>query len=191
MNLGLLLLRLVVGLAMASHGAQKLFGWFGGHGVSGTGAFFESQLGFKPGRTHATMAGLTEFGAGLALALGLLTPLAAAGIVGIMLVAVVTVHVKNGFFAGEGGYEYNLVLATAAASLAFTGPGRFSIDHALGWDLSGVVWGCVSVLFGAVVGACVLAGRGRLQEADDATLAGGREVGLERSQERAPTDTEV
>ncbi|HVJ27733.1 MAG TPA: DoxX family protein, partial [Vicinamibacterales bacterium] len=95
MEIGLLLIRAVVGLTMAAHGAQKLFGWFGGYGLEGTGGFLE-QLGFRPGRRHAFMAGLVETGGGLFLALGLLTPFAAAAIVAVMLVAAVTVHLKGG-----------------------------------------------------------------------------------------------
>src|SRR6185436_4582103 len=107
MNLGLLLLRLVVGLTFAAHGAQKLFGWFGGYGLEHTGRGFE-QLGFLPGRRHALAAGLGEVGAGLLLAAGLLTPLAGAIVFAVMLVAAVSVHGKGGFFASSGGYEYNL-----------------------------------------------------------------------------------
>src|SRR6266540_6067060 len=98
MNIGLLVLRLVVGLTLAAHGAQKLFGWFGGYGIAGTGQFLE-QLGFRPGRLHAAQAGIVEVVGGLFLAAGLLTPAAAAAVVAVMLVAAVSVHVKNGFFA--------------------------------------------------------------------------------------------
>ncbi len=126
MAIGLLILRAVVGLTLAAHGAQKLFGWFGGYGLEGTGGFFE-KLGFRPGRLHAFSAGLVESGAGLLLALGLLTPIAAAGLIAVMVVAVLGVHVKNGFFATKNGYEYNLLIAAAALSLAFTGPGRYSL----------------------------------------------------------------
>jgi uncharacterized membrane protein YphA (DoxX/SURF4 family) len=91
MNLGLLLLRLTVGLTIAAHGSQKLFGWFSGPGLSGTGQFF-TMLGFPPGRRHASMAGLSETVGGLLLALGLLTPLAAAAKIAVMIVAVFSVH---------------------------------------------------------------------------------------------------
>src|SRR5581483_12399656 len=140
MHLGLLIVRLVVGVTMAAHGAQKLFGWFGGYGPDGTGQFMET-LGFRPGRRHAVLAGLAEFGGGLLLALGLLTPLGAAIVASVMLVATVTVHAKGGFFAASGGYEYNLVLAAAAVSLAFTGPGAISVDALLGASLAGIFWG--------------------------------------------------
>jgi putative oxidoreductase len=208
MNLGLLLLRVVIGLTLAAHGSQKLFGWFGGGGIAGTGAFFESRLNFRPGRVHATMAGLSEFCGGLGLAIGLLTPLAAAAVVGVMLVAGWAGHRTSGFFITKGGYEYTVVLGGAAAALAFTGPGHVSIDHALGWNLSGAVWGFVALLFGLVAGACVLAGQGRAVEeaapapstqhqaqaqsqAQPGTVAGGRESGLQRSQSPAPTDADA
>ena len=122
MDIGLLLLRLTVGLTLAAHGAQKLFGWFGGPGLDVTGHFFE-PLGFYPGRRHALMAGLVETGGGLLLALGLLTPVAAALVFSVMLVAAVSVHLKKGFFMASGGYEYNLVIGLAGLAVAFTGPG--------------------------------------------------------------------
>ena len=121
MDVGLLILRFVVGLTLAAHGAQKLFGSFGGYGLDGTGQFMEA-LGFQPGRRHAALAGLTEAGGGVLLALGLLTPLGAALIASVMLVATITVHLKNGFFAASGGYEYNLVLAAAASTRLYSYP---------------------------------------------------------------------
>ena len=147
MDIGLLLLRLTVGLTLAAHGTQKLFGWFGGPGLDGTGQFFE-MIGFIPGRRHALRAGLAETGGGLLLALGLLTPVAAALLFSVMLVAAVTVHIKKGFFVQNGGYEYTLVLGIAALTLAFTGPGSLSLD-ALGYYLSGRFWG-----HGCVVRRC-------------------------------------
>jgi putative oxidoreductase len=153
MDLGLLIVRFVVGLTLAAHGAQKLFGWFGGYGLDATGQFMET-LGFHPGRRHAALAGLTEAGGGVLLALGLLTPLGAALIASVMLVATITVHLKNGFFASSGGFEYNLVLAAAAVSLAFSGPGALSIDALLGYSFAGTVWG-VGAIIVALAGAFV------------------------------------
>ena len=150
MDIGLLLLRLAVGLTLAAHGTQKLFGWFGGPGLDATGQFF-AMLGFHPGRRHALMAGLAETGGGLLLALGLLTPVGAALPFSVMLVAAVTVHIKKGFFAQNGGYEYTLVLGIAALTLAFTGPGSLSLDALLGYYLSGRFWG-VAALFVGVLG---------------------------------------
>ena len=158
MSLGLLILRVVVGLSLAAHGAQKVFGWFGGYGLTGTGQFLE-QLGFRPGRLHAAQAGLAEFLGGLFLAAGFLTPLAAAAVVAVMLVAAVSVHLKSGFFASNGGYEYVLALAGAAVALAFTGPGGLSLDHALGIRWSGEGWGLAALAAGLVGGAVPLVGR--------------------------------
>jgi putative oxidoreductase len=166
MDIGLLILRLVVGLSLAAHGAQKLLGWFGGHGIAGTGQFLE-QLGFRPGRLYATQAGLTEVLGGLFLAAGFLTPAAAAAVVAVMLVAAVSVHLKAGFFAQTGGYEYTLVVAAAALALAFTGPGVLSLDRALGITWSGETWGLGALAAGLVGGAVPLIAR-RVPEASAA-----------------------
>lgn len=164
MLVGLLILRVVVGLTLAGHGAQKLFGWFGGHGLSGTGGFMES-LGFVPGRFAALTAGLTETLGGLLLAVGLVTPLAAAGIIGVMLVATVAVHLSNGFFITAGGYEYNLVLAAVALSLAFAGPGAWSLDAVLGLAWHGLDWGLGALALGVLGGGLQLVLRRRPQPA--------------------------
>ena len=141
MAYGLLLLRIVIGGTIFSHGAQKLFGWFGGHGLRGTAGFFGS-MGWRMPLAMAFFAGLGE-ASGLLFAFGFLTPLASLGIAVVMLNAIVAVHWKNGFFAGEGGFEFPLTLGTVAVAVAATGPGRFSIDRALHWDdnISGVWWG--------------------------------------------------
>jgi putative oxidoreductase len=140
-SFGLLILRVVVGGTMFSHGAQKLFGWFGGGGPRGTANSFEG-MGFRPPFLLAMLAGLGEVG-GLAFAAGFVTPLAALGIATVMITAIGAVHWPNGFFNGKGGFEFNLTLLTVAVAVAATGPGRFSIDRALGWDdnLSGAWWG--------------------------------------------------
>ncbi|MFD0314572.1 DoxX family protein [Streptomyces flavalbus] len=129
-DLGLLLLRLGTGGVLAAHGAQKLFGWFGGGGIEGTGQFMES-VGYRPGKASATAAGLAETGGGTLLALGLATPAAGAAAAGAMSGAA-AVHAPNGFFAQSGGYEYAASLALAATGIAIAGPGRLSLDHALG-----------------------------------------------------------
>ena len=151
MDEGLLILRLVIGLTMAAHGSQKLFGWFGGGGLAGTGAFFGS-LGYRAPATFALLVGLTEFLGGLALAVGFLVPLAAMGIAVVMLNAIESVKYQGGFFAGNGGYEFEFVLLAAAISLATAGPGRYSLDRAIGWDdeLSGYAIGG-AVLAGAII----------------------------------------
>jgi putative oxidoreductase len=131
MDFGLLLARLVLGLLMAAHGSQKLFGWFGGHGISGTSGFFEA-LGFRPGRLFATTAASAEVTSGLLVASGLLGPIGPAVMVAVMIVAAGSVHWRNGLFAGSNGIEVPLLYATGAAALAFTGPGAFSLDRLLG-----------------------------------------------------------
>jgi len=131
LDLGLFLIRVVFGLVFAAHGAQKLFGWFGGYGLAGTGGFMES-LGFRPGKTFATAAALSEFVGGLLFALGFLGPVGPALMLSVMLVASITVHLKNGFFVATSGIEHPLLIATAAVGIALTGPGRYSLDAALG-----------------------------------------------------------
>ena len=153
MEIGLLLLRVVVGLTLAAHGAQKLFGWFGGPGLDATGQGL-AGLGFHPGRRHALMAGVVESGAGLLLALGLITPLAAAAVGAVMVVAAWSAHVKQGFFIQGGGFEYNLVLGVAGLVLAFTGAGALSLDALAGWPLGGASWGFAAIAI-AVMGGTV------------------------------------
>lgn len=158
MALGLLMLRLIVGLTMTAHGAQKLFGWFGGYGLQGTAGFLE-KLGFVPGRRNALLAGIAEFLGGLLLALGLATPLAATLIISVMFVAVATVHAKNGFFNSNQGFEYNLTLAVVALSVAIIGAGPLSLDAALGIPDAGWVWGLAALVAGVLGGVVQLAGR--------------------------------
>ncbi len=124
-DVGLLVLRLVLGLTLAAHGLNK---FFGGGRIPGTARWFES-IGMKPGKFHATVAATTETAAGLGLAAGLLTPIPAAGFVSLMLVAAWTVHRANGFFIVKEGWEYNLVLATAAVVIATVGAGKLSLDY--------------------------------------------------------------
>ena len=140
MDLGLLLARVVLGSLMAAHGAQKLFGWFGGYGIAGTGGFFES-LGFRPGKLFAAAAGSTELIGGGLLAFGLLGPLGPAMILAVMVVAMATVHWQHGLFAQNNGIELPLLYAVAGAVLALTGFGAFSLDALLGlsWPAP-VVW---------------------------------------------------
>jgi len=130
---GLLAARLLLGLAMAAHGSQKLFGWFGGYGLAGTGGFFE-QLGFRPGRAYAAAASTSEVVGGLLVALGLLGPIGPALVLSVMVVAAVAVHWKNGFFAGSNGIEVPFLYAAGVVALALTGPGRFSLDALLGLE---------------------------------------------------------
>ncbi|MBA9028308.1 DoxX family protein [Peribacillus huizhouensis] len=129
-NIGLLIIRLVIGVLFIGHGAQKLFGWFGGYGLKGTGGWFES-IGMKPGVTMALFAGLAELIGGLLFALGLLTPLAGIMIAGTMLMAIVKVHAPNGLWATVNGYEYNLTLLAVAIGIALVGPGQYALDALL------------------------------------------------------------
>ena len=134
MDLALLLVRLLLGLGMAAHGAQKLFGWFGGPGLAGTAGFFEG-LGFRPGRFFATAAALGETGSGLLVALGLFGPVGPALMILVMVVAMLSVHAPNGFFVTNNGIEVPLLYALGAFMLAFTGPGTYSLDTLLGWQV--------------------------------------------------------
>ena len=130
-NTGLLIARLDLGLLMAGHGAQKLFGWFGGHGLAGVSGFME-QLGFRPGRPFALAAALGEVISGLLVALGFLGPVGPAIMISVMIVAAVTVHWRNGVFVTSNGIEVPLLYAAGAVALGLTGPGSFSLDGILG-----------------------------------------------------------
>lgn len=128
-DLGLLIIRISLGGTLVAHGTQKLFGWFGGHGLSGTTGGMEA-MGFHPPKISAAMAGLGEAGGGALLALGLATPVAGAASASTMLAAG-AVHKPAGFFATEGGYEYSAILGLAGAAIAISGPGRYSLDRVL------------------------------------------------------------
>ncbi|MGW4369565.1 DoxX family protein [Nocardia takedensis] len=158
LDLGLLIARVAIGLTMAGHGAQKLFGWFDGGGLDGTGRFFESS-GYPAGKTMAVIAGLSEFLGGLGLAVGLLTPLAAAAILGVMINAI-AVKGTGEFFGGKG-IELDVVLAASAAGLALTGPGRIAVDHLLpGLRHQRLTYGIAALVLAAVTAGIVLLIRG-------------------------------
>lgn len=148
LDVGLLALRVGVGGTLFAHGTQKLFGWFGGHGLDATAGAFDG-MGFKPAKPSAALAGISEAGGALLVA-GAGTPFAAAGAVGAM-VGAASVHKPAGFFATSGGYEYPAVLGLASAALALTGPGKYSVDAALGHRFTGSK---------AAVGALAAAGAG-------------------------------
>jgi putative oxidoreductase len=131
MDTGLLVGRLVLGTLMAAHGAQKLFGWFGGHGLAGTSVFFET-LGFRPGRAFAFAAAAGEIGSGTLVALGFLGPFGPALMLAVMIVASFSVHWQNGVFAMNNGIELPLLYAAGAITIALTGPGAYSLDALLG-----------------------------------------------------------
>lgn len=129
----LLILRLLIGLLFIGHGAQKLFGWFGGHGLDGTAAFFEN-LAVYPPKMWAIIAALSEAGGGLLLVLGFLTPVAAAAIIGVMLMAIIRVHWQNGLWLSNNGMEYTLTNIAVAAVLGWAGPGAYALDTLAGID---------------------------------------------------------
>src|SRR5437588_306946 len=151
MNTGLLVVRAVIRLVLVGHGVQKLFGWFGGSGLTGAGEAM-GAVGFRPGTLFAFVAGATEAGGGLLLALGLLTPLAASAIIGTMLNAALSAHVKKGFWLANGGYEYTLNLGGVAAGLGLPGAGAYSLDLAVGWTLVGTAWGLFALALALVIG---------------------------------------
>ncbi|EAQ98054.1 DoxX family protein [Congregibacter litoralis] len=132
-----LILRVPVGLILAAHGAQKLFGWFGGYGLAGTGKWLAS-IGLEPGLLMALLAGGAEFVGGLLLIVGLLTRPAAIAIAITMLVATISVHMGNGLFIANNGYEYALTLLVVAVAIAVQGAGRFALDRVLAKRLGGI-----------------------------------------------------
>ncbi len=160
-NLAFLIARVLVGLLMAAHGAQKLFGWFGGHGLRATGDFF-SQLGFRPARGFATAAALGELASGRLIALGLFGPVGPAMMLAVMVVAAISVHWRNGLFAATNGVELPLLYSIAAVRFALTGPGGYSLDAAFGlrWAWTPrVIW--LALLAGALGGVVNLGLRRR------------------------------
>lgn len=148
---GLLIIRVLVGLVFAAHGFQKLFGWFGGGGLAATAGWFKG-LGFGDGRAAAVMAGATEVAGGLGLAVGLLTPLAAAGVIGVMTVAAFQNGGSKGFWSASNGWELNYYLIAVSFGLATTGPGGWSLDAALGWHLAGIGPGLGALVLGVGLG---------------------------------------
>lgn len=167
-DVGLLIIRLGVGAACAAHGAQKLFGSFGGGGIKGTGAFFDSA-GFVPGERNAQLAGLCEAGGGALLALGLAAGPAGAALAGNMIVASST-HGPNGFFNMGGGYELPATYGLVGAAVAVGGPGRYSID-ALSGDVLNKPWMRAVALTSAVAAAYYLIGQRAKVLADRAAAA--------------------
>lgn len=152
MDEGIFIARLVLGLGMAAHGAQKLFGWFGGPGLSGTAGFME-MFGFRPNKPFALALCATEFGGGLLMAVGLFGPVGPALIILAMIVAIVVAHLGKGYFAATNGFEFPLVYAAAALALASAGPGALSLDRLLGLDGVWNVDRIQVVIAASVVGA--------------------------------------
>jgi putative oxidoreductase len=133
-SIALLLVRLALGLSFMGHGAQKLFGWFGGAGFAATANGYEQRMGMRPGRFYAALAGGGEFLGGLFVALGLFTPLGALLIAAAMVVAIVKVTGKNGYWISKNGWEYNFLILVVCVALILAGPGVYSLDHAFGLD---------------------------------------------------------
>ena len=183
MTISRLFLRLTIGGLFVGHGTQKLFGWFGGHGLDATAESFE-RLGMKPGRPHALAAGLAEAGGGALLAAGYATPVGAAALTATMLTAIARVHAKNGPWAANQGYEYNLVLIAAVLALAETGPGK----PALGRGRSGPWWALAALTAGpaGAAGAHYVAERGATEqfEADSAARVSVAEYAQHKQHER-------
>ncbi|WP_040800813.1 DoxX family protein [Nocardia higoensis] len=153
LDLALALLRVVIGVTMIAHGVNH---WIGGGKIAGTGRWFAS-LGLRNGVLQAWLSVITEIGAGVLLVLGLLTPLAAAAVISVMLVAGLLAHRKNGFFVFREGYEYVLVLAVACLALGLTGPGELSIDHLAGITVDGWAGGGIALGVGVLGTAALLA----------------------------------
>ena len=142
MDIALFLARLILGLGLAAHGAQKLFGWYGGYGTKGTGQYMMT-LGWSAGVSFAVLAGVGEFAGGWLTALGLGGPAGPALVIAVMVVAVATVHMGNGFFAAKNGSELPLMVIAGMLMLAFTGPGALSVDAQVGWlwlNVPDVAW---------------------------------------------------
>jgi putative oxidoreductase len=169
MRLGIAVLRVVVGALFMGHGLQKLTGWFGGHGVEGTGQAFDS-MGMHPGKANATLAGTAETLGGGLLLTGFLTPVGASAVTGVMAVAVAKVHGRNGPWVTNNGYEYNLALTAAAFAVATDGPGMWSLDERLGIEHSGPAVGLAELATGlAGAAAVVKLSGGRSQQPAAAT----------------------
>ena len=170
MEIGLLLIHLAIGMSLAAHGAQKLFGWFGGYGIAGTAGYLEG-FGLRHGRLLAAGAGAAELAGGLLFAAGLITPLAAALIAATMLVAARTDHAGKGYWIYNGGAEYVLTVAVVAIGLAFNGAGTWSLDAVIGWDVHGLVPG-LAALVAALAGAGGLLTMCRTRDTLDAAPSG-------------------
>ncbi|MFG2629437.1 DoxX family protein [Streptomyces sp. NPDC048473] len=152
---GLLLIRITIGLLMAGHGCQKLFGIFGGGGLTATGKGF-AALGYRPGTVYAAIGGGSELLGGIGLALGLFTPLAAAALIGVMINAMVTVTAAHGLWESQGGVEYNICIAVVALAITAIGPGRLALDRPFRWGKGGWSEAAFALCLGGIGSAIVL-----------------------------------
>ncbi len=155
MNVARLAARAIIGGLFVGHGTQKLQGWFGGPGLQGTEGMMQA-LDMHPPRRNAIAAGVTETAGGALLATGLATPLATAGLIGTMITAIRKVHLPNGPWAANGGYEYNLVMIAALLALAEDGPGTLSLDAARGSERSGLLWALGALALGAAASTAAI-----------------------------------
>ena len=189
MSLGKLALRGVVGPLFVGHGTQKLFGWFGGHGLEGTAGFFEQGLSLRPGKRHATAAGVSEALGGLLLTLGAFTPVGATMISGAMVTAIRKVHASKGPWVTEGGYEYNALILAAMFAITEHGPGRPSVDAAMFPRMKGT--GLALLQLGAAAAGSYLATEKFNEPAPvqpgAVEPAGAEEPRFERDQSAAPS----
>jgi putative oxidoreductase len=192
MDLGRTALRFVIGPLFVGHGTQKLFGWFGGHGLDGTGAFFE-QLGLKPGKRQAAAAGASEALGGALLTLGALTPVAAGLVTGTMITAIRKVHGEKGPWVTNGGYEYNLTVIAAMLALTEAGPGRPSVDESVFPRLKGNGWALAQFAASAAGAAVLTSERMNAEEppADDAEAQLPSDAQAPRQQRFTREDAEV
>jgi putative oxidoreductase len=156
MSVALLVLRLIAGALFAGHGSQKLFSWFKGHGLNGTGSFFES-VGLTPGVPLAFLAGSAELGGGLLLGFGLALPVAYVLLVAVMATAIAIVHWKNGVWAADGGFEFPLVLGAVAFAVTAIGAGRYSLDNVFGIDWASLTWAIGATVVGVIAALVAVA----------------------------------
>jgi putative oxidoreductase len=184
MKVGLMVLRMVVGGLFFGHGAQKVLGWFGGHGLDATTQAFES-MGMRPARRNALMAGASEAGGGAMLAAGALTPLAGAALIGVMATAAWMVHRPKGVWVTEGGYEYTLVLGAAAFAIVADGPGAMSVDDRE-W---GLPWAIAALAAGLGGAAFVVMEAQKEMEAQGQAPSGDGGAPQEQEQEQPATPT--
>ena len=186
MTIGNVLVRGVVGPLFVGHGTQKLFGWFGGHGLEGTAGFFES-IGLRPGKVHARAAGIAETLGGALVTLGALTPLGTTLISGTMITAARTAHANNGPWVSNGGYEYHMVIVAAMAALTERGPGSLSVDAAYFPGLKGSALAALTL--GAAAAGSYLVTSDLLSEVGPAPMEGSLDVAGDPATAKDPVPT--